>query len=159
MRIFKYLFMLTLLFCLIYPAWSGGNKEADTIKEIEASLADYGKYLMEGDYEKWGELHSEDVIKMPPDAPPTRNREDLVANASKDKGVVQIVLFDVNIQETKVYGDIAHAWGLYKVEIQVLNGGPLIKVDGKFLTIYRKEKDGRWVITHDCFNSNVPPAK
>lgn len=156
MRISKCLIQVFLLFCLISPAWSGGNKEAEMVKEIEASLADYGKLLIEGEYEKWGELHSKDVIKMPPNVPPTRTREDMVARSSKDKGVVQIVSFDVDIQETKVYGDIAHAWGLYKVEVQVLNNGPLIKVDGKFLTIYRKEKDGRWVITHDCFNSNVP---
>lgn len=137
--------------------WAGGGRELSEIENIESSLADYGSYLIEGNFEKWGELHSENVVKMPPNVPPTTTRMDMVAANIKSSESVKINSFNVDIQETKVYGDIAHAWGLYTVELELLAGGPPIMVDGKFLTIYRKEKDGRWVITHDCFNSNVPP--
>jgi ketosteroid isomerase-like protein len=35
--------------------------------------------------------------------------------------------------------------------------GEPIFVDGKYLTIYKKQADGSWKISHDCYNSNVPP--
>jgi ketosteroid isomerase-like protein len=35
-------------------------------------------------------------------------------------------------------------------------GGKEARVDGKFLTIFKKQSDGSCKIYRDCFNSNTP---
>lgn len=142
---------------LLVACASGPVAGEDDLAEFKRQLQDYGTYLVNGEFEKWGALHAEDVVKMPPDAPPTTTREDMVANAVNQRQFVDIVAFEVFPEEDVVYGDLGYSWGLYTVELQPKTGGDRIIVDGKFLTISKRQPDGTWLITHDCFNSNVPP--
>jgi ketosteroid isomerase-like protein len=29
-------------------------------------------------------------------------------------------------------------------------------MDGKFMSVLKKQSDGRWLLFRDCFNSNIP---
>jgi ketosteroid isomerase-like protein len=35
-------------------------------------------------------------------------------------------------------------------------GGPEAAINGKYLTVFKKQSDGSWKIYRDCFNSNTP---
>lgn len=145
------------LFFVTGQVWAKGADDVEEVQlQIDESLKDYGNYLIEGNYDAWGKLHSEDVVKMPPNAPPTRNRADMVANSMKGGEFMKVVAMECNIQDTEVWGDRAFSWGLYTIELHPVAGGPSVFVDGKFLTLYEKTSNGKWIITHDCFNSNVP---
>ncbi|MDT8297435.1 MAG: nuclear transport factor 2 family protein [Spirochaetaceae bacterium] len=146
-----------LLLLMVIPLWAGGGNDEMELEKVNAVLQEYGKLLIDGDYEAWGELHTQDVIKMPPKVPPTTNRADMVARSSVGSDQARIVEFNVETRDTKISGDMAYNWGMYTVKIQPNAGGPPILVDGKFLTLLEKQSDGRWLISHDCFNSNVPP--
>ena len=52
----------------------------------------------------------------------------------------------INADEVEVLGDWAFSSGNFKVGE---------KVDGKFLTIFRRQDDGSWRIYRDAFNMNT----
>lgn len=158
MNFFKILstFFFLMVFSTISLAAGSSEKDIEAVKKV---LKDYGESNLAGDAKSWAELHAIDVVKMPPDKPAITSREALYEGKVKKFAKTKVVGWNLEAKEVEIMGDRAYTWGVYKVEVEVLKTGGIINVDGKFLTIYRKEADGSWVITHDCFNSNIPPKK
>jgi uncharacterized protein (TIGR02246 family) len=133
--------------------------EAD-IAAIEDVLNQYAVAANTGDFELWLSLHADDVVKMGPDAPAIFGREALRANkeAAWDNFTLEMALYP---EEAQVSGDLGFARGTYTLSITPKAGGETIMAmpDGKYLTICKRQADGSWKISHDCFNSNVPPAQ
>ena len=120
----------------------------------------YALALNTGDLELWLSLHTDDVIKMPPNAPASFGQEQLRANMEPafDNFTFEMALYN---EETQVSGDLGFARGNYTVSMTPKAGGETISAmpDGKYLTIYKRQVDGSWKISHDCYNSNLPPAQ
>ena len=135
--------------------WAGGNAGEPVPGQFMADVEQYGRLLAEGKFEEWGMLHAENVVKMPPHAPPVSGRKNVVEGQKALAGAVRVVSMETVPMASEFHGDIHIGWGTYVMEIQPLNGGPAIIDDGKFLTVHRW-MNGHWVITYDCFNSNIP---
>ena len=125
---------------------------------IEKVLNQYAVAVNTGDLELYLSLHTDDVVKMPPNAPATFGKEELRANMEP--------LFDdftcemtINGEETQVDGDLGYSWCTYTLSITPKAGGETIiaEPDGKALGIYKRQADGSWKLSHDCYNSSVPP--
>ena len=59
--------------------------------------------------------------------------------------------------EVRVAGDWAFARGNYSVTLTPRQGGDVVTVDGKYLTVFQLQADGSWKIHRDIFNSNGSP--
>lgn len=59
---------------------------------------------------------------------------------------------EISPVETVVMGDWAFSRGTYTADLT--SGGNAVHVDGKFMTIFRRQDDGSWKIYRDIFNSN-----
>jgi ketosteroid isomerase-like protein/Tol biopolymer transport system component len=131
--------------------------EAD-IAAIDEVLMQYGVASSTGDLELYMSLHTNDIVKMPPDAPATYGKEQLRAGTKFffDNFTVEGSSYP---EETQVDGDMGFTRGNYTLTITPKAGGEPILVDGKYLTLCRRQADGSWKISHDCYNSNVPPAQ
>ncbi|MFB0554251.1 MAG: DUF4440 domain-containing protein, partial [Phycisphaerae bacterium] len=133
--------------------------EAD-LAAIEEVLNQYAVTANAGDFEGWLSLHADDVVKMPPDAPAIFGIEDLRANFKPafESFDTYCVIYP---EETQVDGDMGLARGTYSISITPKGGGETIDVmkDGKYLTICKRQPDGTWKISHDCYNSNIPPVQ
>jgi uncharacterized protein (TIGR02246 family) len=133
--------------------------EAD-IAAIEETGNLYALALNTGDLELWLSLHTDDVVKMPPGAPSTFGQEELRAKMEPafDNFTFEMALYP---EEAQVSGDLGFARGTYTVLMTPKAGGETISAmpDGKYLTIYKRQADGSWKLSHDCYNSNVPPAQ
>jgi len=133
--------------------------EAD-IAAIEDVLNQYAVAANTGDFELWLSLHADDVVKIGPDAPAIFGRDALRANkeAAWDNFTLEMALYP---EEAQVSGDLGFARGTYTLSITPKAGGETIIVmpDGKYLTICKRQADGSWKISHDCYNSNVPPPQ
>jgi ketosteroid isomerase-like protein/Tol biopolymer transport system component len=131
--------------------------EAD-ITAIEEVLNQYAIGCNTGDLELYMSLHADDIVKMPPDAPATFGKEELRASAKPgfDNFTSEAVLYP---EETQVDGNMGFTRGNYTLSLTPKAGGEPIFVDGKYLTICKRQADGSWKISHDCWNSNVPPAQ
>ncbi len=124
---------------------------------LEVALNQYAVALHAGDLELWLSLHADDVVKMPPDTPATYGIEALRARMEPvfDNFTFEMVLFP---EETQVDGDLGFAWGNYTLSLIPKAGGDTAYIDGKYLTISKRQPDGSWKISYDCYNSNVPPT-
>ncbi|MFB0552884.1 MAG: DUF4440 domain-containing protein [Phycisphaerae bacterium] len=133
--------------------------EAD-IAAIEEVLNQYAITASAGDFEGWLSLHADDVVKMPPGEPAIFGKEDLRANFAPGFDAFNLSVI-VNPEETQVDGDIGLARGTYSISATPKSGGEAIDLmkDGKYLTICKRQADGTWKISHDCYNSNIPPVQ
>lgn len=52
-------------------------------------------------------------------------------------------------------GDMGYTWGHYEGSSKDANGNP-VKTSGRYMTIWRKEKDGTWKVVLDA-GANEPP--
>ena len=132
---------------------------AADIAAIEEVLNQYAVFLNAGDLELWLSLHADDVVKMGPDAPAIFGMEELRADNEPafDSLTFEMALYP---EEAYVDGDLGYARGTYSISITPKAGGETISLmpDGKYLTICKRQPDGSWKISHDCYNSNVPPT-
>ncbi len=61
-------------------------------------------------------------------------------------------------EESEVFGDFGFARGTYSALMVPKAGEEPVAVDGKYLTIFKRQADGTWKIYRDAFNSNTAPG-
>jgi ketosteroid isomerase-like protein len=129
------------------------RQEAD-VAAIQEIWKTYATAATTGDAALWLSLWDENGIQLPPDTPA---RPKKVLNEVVPKGWAAMKIHTMNIaaEEIVIMGDFAYCRGTYTSDRTV--GGQLLKIDGKFLTLFRRQADGSWRLYRDCFNSNVPP--
>lgn len=105
-------------------------------------------------------LWDEEGVQMPPNdvmhvgkAAIRKANADLIADRSTSW------TFSIDPQEV-ILADAGYATarGVYFLKGKPTNGGDEFEMDGKFLSILKKQSDGTWLIFRDCFNSNTPPS-
>lgn len=122
---------------------------ADTASDEAEILDIWSKYSaarVAGDAEKWLGLWDAEGIRMPPGAP-------AVDFATFSKGIPSAFAaggppsMEIIAEEVVIMGDWAFSRGNFTAGEAV---------DGKFLTIFRRQSDGSWRIYRDAFNMNTP---
>ncbi len=122
---------------------------ADTASDEAAILEIWSTYSdarVAGDAQAWLGLWDPEGIRMPPGAPAvdfaTFSQGIPAAFAKSQPSSMEIVA-----DEVVIMGDWAFSRGNFTVGDEV---------DGKFLTIFRRQEDGSWRIYRDAFNMNTP---
>jgi len=134
-------------------ATMSGEGSEDDVEAIRAIWSIYSGARVAGDAEFWLSLWDEEGIQMPPGAP-ARSKDvldEVVPDAFASGSVSSMNIYP---EEINVVGNWAYTRGTYDSERMV--EGKAVRVDGKFLTILKRQPDGTWRIYRDCFNSNVP---
>lgn len=121
---------------------------------IEDVWREYSASLNAGDLNRWMSLWTEGGIQMPPGEPPLVGKNEIRA---RNEAVLDQFEFDISIanHEVETVGDWAYSRGVYQATLTPKRGGQSIDVDGKYMTILKKQPDGSWKIHRDVFNSNV----
>lgn len=128
--------------------------EAADVAAIQEIWKTYSKAATTGDAALWLTLWDVNGIQMPPDTP-ARPKKVLDEAVPKGWATMKIHTMNINAEEIVIMGVFAYSRGTYTSERTI--NDKRITVDGKFLTLFRKQEDGSWRIYRDCFNSNVPP--
>src|SRR6266496_4701730 len=122
---------------------------------VNAISTRYSSALNAGDLDSWLSLWTDDGIQLPPGEPPVVGKDQIRA---RNQGLLD--KFTVNLSSTSaevgVAGDWAFDRGAYTATLTPKGGGRTIPIDGKYLTILKRQPDGSWKIHRDIFNSNVP---
>jgi uncharacterized protein (TIGR02246 family) len=131
--------------------------EADIIA-IEEVLNQYAVAVSTGDLDLFISIHTDDAVNMGPDAPATFGKEELRASVKPlfDNFTSEMTLYP---EEAQADGDLGFARGTYTLSTTPKNGGEASFTDGKYLTVCKRQADGSWKISRECYNSNVPPAQ
>lgn len=132
--------------------------EADAFRAAVQRIWDtYSAANVAGDTASYIDLCDENIIKMGPNRPALFGKAALEKRKRKGHKKWNYESQDIKIEETQVFGDYGFARGTYTATLTAKTGGKTRKVDGKYLTIFKRQADGSWKIFRDCYNSNVPP--
>lgn len=127
-------------------------------KQAIAALWDgYELALAAGDIEAWLALWSRGGIQLPPGEPPVSGLDELKARNGRALAAFDVTM-DIVLEESVVLGDHAYSRGSYMARFSPKAGGDPINVDGKFLSILKRQQDGSWRIFRDMFNSSTGPS-
>ena len=147
----------SLLFLMIGCASDDGPDTQADEAAIDAIWSTYVSSLESDDIDSWLSLWTDDGVQMPPNEPPVIGKDQL---RSRNGGALEIFAVEIDItnQEFGIAGDWAYSRGVYTATFAPKDGSEPIPVDGKFMTILKRQADGGWKIHRDIFNSNVAPG-
>ncbi|MCB0167201.1 MAG: SgcJ/EcaC family oxidoreductase, partial [Anaerolineae bacterium] len=134
---------------------------ADDVEAVTAAVNkvwdQYASSLNAGDVDRYMALWADDAMQLPPDSLPLVGKDTLRAGLESE---VKEITYDMKItnEEVNASGDMAVARGTYAATITPKDGSEPITIDGKYMTLLKRQSDGSWKIFRDIYNSNVPPA-
>ena len=147
---------------LILLISTGCSSRTDTNTDADAAAINkiwesYSSSLNNGDIDSWLSLWTEDGVQMPPNEAAVIGMDQL---RQRNGGGMDLFVIDIEItnEEVEVDGNLAFSRGHYVATFSPKDGAQPIPVDGKFMTILKRQTDGSWKIHRDIFNSNVAPG-
>jgi ketosteroid isomerase-like protein len=63
---------------------------------------------------------------------------------------------EITIDETEITGSWAFSRGMFVSTLTPKGEGQAVLIDGKFMTVLKRQADGSWKIYRDIWNSNLP---
>tara|TARA_B100001113_G_scaffold240365_1_gene197657 strand:+ start:308 stop:766 length:459 start_codon:yes stop_codon:yes gene_type:complete len=146
----KFLFLLFLIISCSPSADYDSN-----ILEIKKVNQKYLEFYNLGNYEGVASLHTEDAVVMPPNVP-ARIGKDQIMSAIKeevDMGFTDLKFIENDI---KIFGNLAYDEGSYSLNVKSEKGEVIDNDSGKYLVVWEKQNDGRWLMKKDIWNSDLP---
>jgi len=122
---------------------------------IEETNAQFMAAVGRGDTAAVASLYTEDAVVLAPNAPIARGREAIKAlfdGMFQQIGAPQLKLTTSDVTEI---GDTAHEVGAYAMKAQP-PGGPAIDDTGKYVVIWKRQRDDSWKLHVDIWNSDLP---
>jgi len=143
------------LILLVACATTGGRDTAADEAAVRAVLDTYAESVNKGDLELHASIWDDAGIKDKPNAPTVVGMRALMERWQKGWGTSTSHMV-ITINQLVVSGDLAVAHGVYTKEDVPKAGGKTVYTDGKFLTVFRRQPDGKWKVYADASSSNVP---
>ena len=115
--------------------------------------AAYAKAFNGKDAAGMAELYSKDAIFMMPDDPAKKGTKGVkeLAQTAFDAGWRNVKFKTIRSGSD---GDLAFAVGT--VSMDQPSGDGTVKVKGKYIDVYQRQKDGSWKIVATCYNNDAP---
>ena len=139
----------------VAAAVAGGVAQGQkTVPELSKIAADFGAAVTAGNAAKVTSLYTADATFMPPNEAAIRGSAGIQGWFQKqmDQGPAKLTLSPT---ESRISGDLAFETGNYTLSAKPKTGPP-VNDKGKYIVVLRK--DGTtWKISHDIFNSDLPP--
>ena len=153
----------TVLFLLVIAQGIGLGvlSEADTPKGLtEADLKNIDEMTeiamnaaVAGDFAAWAAVFLEDAIMNPPNEPAVKGRAAIQSWMGK---LPPIKEFKLTNEKVEGRDDLAYVLGTYTMTMTIPDVPNPVTDSGKFVTILRKQPDGRWLCAVDMFSSDLP---
>ena len=135
-------------------AWPGTNDEQAIRKLTEAWLA----AVRAKDSRRLAGMVTDDAVFLPPGFPPIRGRPAVETMYRSFFPQFSSVEQTVSIEEVQVAGDWAFAWGTEQFTLVPRAGGAPIEIEGKGMSILKRQPDGSWKFARGINNTLPKPA-
>lgn len=130
------------------------SKEAQELVKLDD---DWSAAATNRDVEKVASYYAKDTVVYPPN-------EVVAVGRDKAKEVWAGMLADPSLKiswkathaEVAKSGEMAFTAGTYQLSMKDKDG-KTISDTGKYLCVWRKNKQGKWLATHDMWNSDLKP--
>jgi uncharacterized protein (TIGR02246 family) len=127
--------------------------EAD-LKKIDDATQTAMNAALARDFATWAALFLEDAVINPPNEPAVKGRAAIRAWLEKFPPMTE---FKLNNEKVEGREDLAYLLGTYSMTITPSGVPGPVKDSGKYVTIMRRQPDGRWLCAVDMFSSDLPP--
>ena len=134
------------------PFMASADEAADRAA-IEGIWETYSAAVVDGDSGTWLGLWDDGGIQMPPGAP-ARGKDVLDQASPSEFAPGSVSSMNIRPEEITIAEDWAYTRGTY--DLTDVTGDSPVMIDGKFMTILKRQDDGSWKIYRDIFNSNTP---
>ncbi|HXM38124.1 MAG TPA: nuclear transport factor 2 family protein [Gemmatimonadales bacterium] len=102
-------------------------------------------------------LYTENAVLMPPNRGAVEGRAAIRAFFEAFPALPDFTATPIDIDGR---GDLAYVRGTYAFTMPGASGRPAMSDHGKFVEVRRRQPDGKWLVSVDIFNSDVPlPTK
>jgi uncharacterized protein (TIGR02246 family) len=119
---------------------------------IEEVTAEFTRHARAGDFAAVAALYTPDAVLMSPNAPSAVGRAAIQAALEAFPPLSEFELTSVSVDGS---GDVAYVQGTYRLTMTLPDSSSVTDT-GKFIEIRRRQADGRWLLSHDIFNSDLP---
>jgi ketosteroid isomerase-like protein len=124
----------------------------DDVAAINDFIAAYNQAAVDGDWDAWSQLWTDDVVYMLPNAPAVEGRTSLREMASEFPPHKDL---SVTADEIDGRADLAFVRGRFSLTWPAEADAEPFADEGKFLMILRKTPDGIWQAAIECYNSDL----
>jgi uncharacterized protein (TIGR02246 family) len=148
------LFGMTLIATLTSCSTTTRDVNAD-VAQVRAADAAVTRAITAKDVDAISGYYANDAILMPTAEPMIRGK---AAIREEWQHILAIPNFtnQTTTQDVKVSGDLAYTYGVYRSKMMGADGNP-VEEPGKFVTVWRREPDGKWRIVLDTYNTDIMP--
>ncbi len=130
--------------------------------EAEQAIREAGNQALKAaqakDVARWVSFYTDDATVYPPNEPVLKGKEAIQGWLSE---AVANPNFAISWETTEVEvaeaGDLGFASGTYEATVSDEEGKP-VSVQGKWVSVYKKQADGTWKWMTDIWNKDQPPA-
>lgn len=156
MKNIKYFFFAVFTFSLfLMQSFAQNEQDVEKVKQqIEKSNSSFMEAFSKGDAKAMTKDYAVDAIVLPPNTPEVKGTDAIIklwqGFIDMGKGVLKL-----NTVKTSVFGNAAATYHTYNLEVK-MKDGQVIKDNGRSVVVYEKQKDGKWLIIYDIWNSSVP---
>lgn len=146
--------LAVLIACGPQPAPDTRAADEQAIRDTEAQWS--RDTAANKDVERFLTYYTEDASVLAPNSPIATGKEAIRATL---KPLFGSPGFSLSFQTAKVEvarsGDLAYTHGTYTMTLSDAKGNP-VNDRGKYVTVYKKQADGKWKSVADMFNSDLP---
>jgi len=131
------------------------NQERDmnSIRELEREAKEAAKAK---DLDRYVSFYADDAVLLWPGVPMVTGRAAIRKFMQVFFSMPDFSLsFETGGADVSLAGDFAYTYGTNKVTL-VDPSGKKMKDSGKYLTVYKKQSDGKWKVVADTGNSDLP---
>lgn len=129
----------------------------DAVQSLKQSDTALSKAVSERNLEGIMAFYAEDAVLLPAAAPTASGK---AAIREEWKHILAIPNFEstssLSTAEVAASGDLGYTTGTYLARMLGENDKPAIE-PGKWVTVWKRQTDGRWLVVVDTYNTDVPP--
>ncbi len=120
---------------------------------LQQNVEDMVRFALAGDWEAYASFYTDDVTMMPSNADLYTGRETLVEAYAG----LTFSEFSSKLDYADGCGDVAYGRGQASYTLSVADNPESVSASAKWVVIWRKQGDGRWLIELDIHNADAAP--
>jgi ketosteroid isomerase-like protein len=154
-RVLNVITLATFAWLVLQPSEAqtlDGLSETD-VRKIDEATQTAVKAALAKDFATWSALFLDDAVVNPPNEPAVKGRAAIRAWLEKFPPITE---FKLNNEKVEGREDLAYVLGTYTMTIVPPGAPGPVKDSGKFVTVLRRQPDGRWLAAVDMFSSDLP---
>ena len=129
--------------------------EADT-EAIYRHREAYNTALRDSDVEGWLATLTDDCVFMAPGIPAVIGKDAIRTWAKEAFFDPYFNNLEYDFEDLQFSGDWAHGWGRFQQTLKPRPGGEPVRLVGKFLDVFQRQPDGRWLLLRVSFSTAIP---